>query len=1622
VAEALKRYRSRLRDSERSQLVTGFTRSIQGLRPALQPFVGRTKEFAELQQRLNAAVAGECQFVLVSGEAGIGKTRLLDELANLAKARKIQVLHGRTVEQDRSFPYQGFCDLIQEFFRQRENGSAPLPDLADLAPDLVALFPMLSEISEIRQAATGAATIARPGAAGPEDRMQIFELLARTLTRVAGGRPLVLVLEDLHAAEVSIEALQYIVRRLGPTPTLIVGTYRSTEVGERHPILKVLDGFRGDRRFAAVALGSFSPSDHRSFLETLVGGSHLSDSLVERLFDATKGNPFFTKELVRSLMDAGGISKDDTGAWNLSGEAGISTEVLPATIQEAVEKRIRRLPDEDRELIATASIVGKTFDARDLAALAEGKADVEDALDRLLREGLIEEERESRGDLLTFVSGVVRDVLYAGLSRRKRRSLHRRYAELLETRHAGRLERVLPQLVHHFSQGDVPEKTVEYGLRLTRASLESASAEEAARSARVALEFLDEEWEGERSLEAEARTLLARAYRMSGDVDGALKEVDTAVRIFEREGRAAAAVNALVLGAETAFQARRSEETARWVDKGLIAARSAADTEGLRQLLTLAATLANLLGEYAKANEYLEEAGRLAPEAGEAAAEETLPPGGRLVVALANPIHSIEPAGLETNEELEVSANVYETLLVTDSRGNIVPHLCEKWETFEGGRSFLLTLRHDVCFSDGTPVTAKELKTSFEVCIRLAGREMPPAYTAIRGCAEFRAGKADGIEGLVVRGEQKLEIRLGEALPIYPALLTSGTGVARPVFDKEKERPRLIGTGPFLLASQDPGRVVLERNPRYWKGALPPLDAIEFRTYENAATIAKSFRSGEIDLARDLLPEDLEDLLRDPRFRQGFVETPKRNTYFVLLNSRGGPLAKREEVRLALARLVRTSDLVWRTLGRFAQPAVCLIPPGMLGHDPGRRARMSSLEEARQALRAAGLEAPLRLKASVHPLFKDRYASLLNALLALWYELGVEVAVTASEMAAFLATWDDSEGLDLLIGRWNADYDDPDNFSHTLFHSQTGLWRSWFSSAAADRLLEEARAESRPAAREGLYRKLEALLQDEAAVIPLFHDIDYRVAGPKVRGLNLRGTAPYVSYPQMGKAEAAVPEAEAVRIAGGVLQVPIAGVVGTLDPAPADTVEQAEVLPSVFETLTRDAGGARVVPWLAAEVGVEDGGLRYRFRLRDDVRFHDGRRLSARDVRYSFERLFQHPSSDLRWQFSPIKGAKALLAGEAGDLTGFRIHSGSEFSIELAQPVAFFPALISNPAAAIIPEGSDPSGGDGPGGWVGTGPFRVVAFEPGRRLELERNRNYWRKGFPRADGLVFTFGISPKDTLAGFRAGRLSLASDLYPADVEALRREPDFASGYRETPRLITYFVVFNTNHGPLADRALRQRLASAVDVPKLVRQTLGRLAIPASGLIPPGLIGHDPGGARAGLGPLAAPDKLPATLELSAVLHPLFMAGGGYSAFARELESNLGHLGVRIRPTNETMEQFLEAQRIASIDLAVGRWSADYPDADTFVHILHTKEGHLGRLCGSAETDRLIEKGRAEPVPSVRHSIYREVEEFIARECLLLPLFHEQVYRFARPEVEGLTVSFGLPTVAYENLRLRG
>jgi ABC-type oligopeptide transport system substrate-binding subunit len=382
----------------------------------------------------------------------------------------------------------------------------------------------------------------------------------------------------------------------------------------------------------------------------------------------------------------------------------------------------------------------------------------------------------------------------------------------------------------------------------------------------------------------------------------------------------------------------------------------------------------------------------------------------------------------------------------------------------------------------------------------------------------------------------------------------------------------------------------------------------------------------------------------------------------------------------------------------------------------------------------------------------------------------------------------------------------------------------------------------------------------------------------------------------------------------------------------------------------------------------------------------------------------------------PIRGARALREGEASELEGLRILSATELLIELEEPLAFFPALLTHPGVSIVPEGCRDFRGSWQKGCSGTGPFRVLRFEPGERLDLGRNPHYWRAGFPKSERLSFHFGIPTERLADELRSGRLSLVSDLPPTEVVALHRDPDFVGGYQEAPRLSTYFLTFNCKRGPFADPVLRRHLASHLDVDTALDQALGSLVIRARGLIPPGLLGHEiPPRAQRAATESAAHVLRGNTIEVAV----LTAYRRQYGAFWDRLGAGLRRLGLEVRVTETTPHEMFDRIERGEVDLAANRWIADYPDPDTFVSgLFQSDTGFLRNLASSPELDRLCAQGRRLDDTAQRHAIYRQTEELLARETWIVPLFHEQVYRFCHPSVRGLRLNLTVPDVRYEEL----
>ena len=201
------------------------------------------------------------------------------------------------------------------------------------------------------------------------------------------------------------------------------------------------------------------------------------------------------------------------------------------------------------------------------------------------------------------------------------------------------------------------------------------------------------------------------------------------------------------------------------------------------------------------------------------------------------------------------------------------------------------------------------------------------------------------------------------------------------------------------------------------------------------------------------------------------------------------------------------------------------------------------------------------------------------------------------------------------------------------------------------------------------------------------------------------------------------------------------------------------------------------------------------------------------------------------------------------------------------------------------------------------------------------------------------------------------------------------------------------------------------------LLRGSLPRRALPAGGLIPPGLGGHRtrPFGSQ---GPAAG--TAPPALELTAAVMP--HPNGVYLRTARALFDPLVDRGVRVEIQPQDEAGFEATLERGDTDLVLGCWDAEYPDADSLTFgLFDSREGLLRRYHGGPELDRLIHAARTERNAAVRHAHYVRIEESLEREAALLALFHEQTAVFARPEVEGLLIELFHPTVPYEELRVR-
>jgi DNA-binding SARP family transcriptional activator len=419
-----------------------------GAEHAAGQFVGRQRELRDLEVALESALLGRGTLVLVGGEPGIGKSRLVGELSERARNVDAEVLWGRCWEAGGAPAYWPWVQALRAHVRETQ------PDL--LAGQLGARGGEVAHIlPELREVLPDLPVLGSPESEG--SRFRVFDAAASFLKRAAVDRPLVLVLEDLHAADMpSLLLLQFVADEVADARLLVIGTYRDIELGPNHPLSSTLIELGRQPSTRALLLEGFHEPDVSRLIEATAGVSP-SLRVSAAIHAGTGGNPLFIGELIRLLTAEGRLDEpiDETDV----------RRAIPRGIRDVIERRLERVSDDSREVLGIASVLGREFAVGTLAEVTDSSPEeILELLEEPLRGGVVAEIPGGALRML-FSHVLLRDALYDELAASRRLQLHRQIGDTLETIYTDDPEPHLAEIAHHYFEagpsGD-PVKTYAY--------------------------------------------------------------------------------------------------------------------------------------------------------------------------------------------------------------------------------------------------------------------------------------------------------------------------------------------------------------------------------------------------------------------------------------------------------------------------------------------------------------------------------------------------------------------------------------------------------------------------------------------------------------------------------------------------------------------------------------------------------------------------------------------------------------------------------------------------------------------------------------------------------------------------------------------------------------------------------------------------------------------------------------------------------------------------------------------------------------------------------------------------------------------------------------------------------
>ena len=463
----------------------------------------------------------------------------------------------------------------------------------------------------------------------------------------------------------------------------------------------------------------------------------------------------------------------------------------------------------------------------------------------------------------------------------------------------------------------------------------------------------------------------------------------------------------------------------------------------------------------------------------------------------------------------------------------------------------------------------------------------------------------------------------------------------------------------------------------------------------------------------------------------------------------------------------------------------------------------------------------------------------------------------------------------------------------------------------------------------------------------------------------------------------------------------------TIDPAAAGDAGSAAVIAQLFEGLTAIDGSLAPRPALAASWAFKDGNRTVDFTLRDGLTFSDGTPISAEDVVRSWLRVLDPAApSPLAALLYDVVGARAYATGASPDPTSVGLHAnGRVFEVQLTRPAGDFPAIAASPSLAVVPPGVVHGGaGLGAGaGFVASGAY-VLSGQTSTELQLTANDHYWA-GAPSLTRVTLVTDLGGKSPVDVFGAGTLDW-TPVGPEDASWIGFDRTLGPQLRSSADLAVTYFGFDTRRAPFNDPRVRRAFAEAVDWRRVVRLADGSDALPATGMVPPGIPGRSDADFLPTFDPAAAKRLLADAGYADPAAFPVITlvdAGAAYDAgILDQLHANLG---ITVRYESLDFTDFFT--RLGSADgprfWALG-WVADYPSPYDFLGIL-LGGGQPNNYGGwtSAAFDDAIARAAASQDPSTVRAAYDQAEAIVRDEAPVVPAAYSTSYALSRTGLLG-------------------